>query len=121
MCRKICDVTTEGLTPPTHCGPFFMAIKITTLCSRFPLHKMIIAQLGKKLLAFYRNRRSFSACTRIPIVTQMNTVHNFLYMSFSLIFPFWPRFSKWSLYFRFCHQNSVGISIFFLHKIASQI
>lgn len=69
--------------------------------TRFPLHKIITAQLGKKLLTFYRNRRSFSACTRIPIVTQRKPVHNFHYMSFSLIFPFKHRFSKWFLYFRF--------------------
>ena len=89
--KQICDVATEG-TPPTHCGPFFVAIKITTLCSRFPLHKIIIAQLAKKLLAFYRNRRSFSACTRIPVLTQMNPVHNFHSLSFSLIFPKWEDF-----------------------------
>jgi hypothetical protein len=50
----------------------------------------------------------------VPITSHINPVHsspyNFLKIHFNIILTFTPRCSKWSLYIRFPHQNSVRSS-----------
>jgi len=84
--------------------------------SRITGEKLTVPQLVKKFTAFYGNCKFTTAFTRTPNLSVyrarpiQSTPFLFIKGPFNIILPSSPRSSKWSLSFRFPHQDLERLS-----------